>query len=407
MGSNVLLATTCRWFSTARLATALQRAGCRVSVVCPRNHCIETLHLVDTTCRFNALRPVASLRAALLATRADLVIPCDDQAMRYLHRVHENVRRGGPESSWLLQTLEFSMGDPAGYAIAESRDAFMATIDQEGIAAPETKMIASVKEMHRWIEQFGLPAVLKADGTSGGEGVMIVQTPAEAERAFRHLQAPVSTAVVAKRSLLDGNRTCVLPWLEQRRRVVSIQAFVAGPDANMAVAAFQGRILSSLSVEVLKTARAKGPATIVRVIENQQMHRAAEKVVARLGFTGLCGFDFMLDPKTGDACLIEMNARATQTCTVPLGAGRDAVAAIASTLTGRLELSAPLPMRGDTIALFPGAWQHDATDPLFERAYPDVPWDNAALVQFGMQQIQRQPKDKWLELALKMRQRWA
>jgi hypothetical protein len=407
MGSNILLATTCRWFSTARLAAALQRAGCRVDVVCPGNHCVETLHLLEKTYRFDALRPVRSLRAALLATRADLVIPCDDQAMRYLHRVHEDARAGGPESAWLLQTLEFSLGDPTGYAITQSRDAFMATIYQEGIAAPETRMVASLEAMNRWIEQFGMPAVLKADGTSGGEGVMIVQTPAEAAAAFRLLQAPVSTAVAAKRALIDGDRTCVLPWLEQRRRVVSIQSFVAGPDANMAVAAFQGRILSSLSVEVLKTARAKGPATVVRVIENLQMRQAAEKILARLGFTGLCGFDFMLDPQSGDAYLIEMNARATQTCTVTLGPGRDAVAAIASVLTGRLEPSAPLPMRGDTIALFPGAWQHDATDPLFEQAYPDIPWESPALVRYGMQQIQRQPKDKWLELALKMRQRWA
>jgi glutathione synthase/RimK-type ligase-like ATP-grasp enzyme len=407
MGSNILLATTCRWFSTARLAAALQRAGCRVSVVCPRNHCVGTLHLLDTTYRLDAVRPAASLRAALLASRPELIIPCDDQAMRYLHQVHKDARRGGPESAWLLQRLEFSMGDPAGYAVTQSRDAFMSMINQEGIAAPETKMVASLEEMNRWIEQFGMPAVLKADGTSGGEGVMIIETLAQAASAFRLLQAPVSTAVAAKRALIDGDRTCILPWLEQRRRVVSIQAFVAGPDANMAVAAFQGRILSSLSVEVLKTARAKGPATIVRVIENQQMHRAAEKIVARLGFTGLCGFDFMLDPQTGDAYLIEMNARATQTCTVPLGAGRDAVAAIASVLTGRLEPSAPLPMRSDTIALFPGAWQHDATDPLFEQAYPDIPWESPALVRYGMQQIQRQPRDKWLELALKMRQRWA
>lgn len=407
MGSNVLLATTCRWFSTARLATALQRAGCRVDVVCPRNHCVETLHLLEKTYRFHALHPAQSLRAALLASHADLVIPCDDQAMRYLHRVYEEAGHGGPDSARLLQVLRFSMGDPAGYSITQSRDAFMATIYQEGIAAPETKLIASVAEMNRWIEQFGLPAVLKADGTSGGEGVLIVRTRAEALRAFRLLQAPVSTAVAGKRALIDGDWTCVLPWLEQRRRVVSIQTFIGGPDANMAVAAYKGRILSSLSVEVLKTARAKGPATIVRVIDNPQMRHAAETIVARLGFTGLCGFDFMLDPRSGNAYLIEMNARATQTCILTLGPDRDAVAAIASLLTGRLEPSPPLPLRGDTIALFPGAWQGDTTDELFQQAYQDVPWENPALVQYGIQQIQRQPKDKWVELALKMRQRWA
>lgn len=407
MGTKVLLATTCRWFSTARLATAFQRAGCQVEVVCPRNHCLETLHVVEKKHRFHALQPTRSLRSALLASQADLVIPCDDQAMRYLHGVYDDARRGGRDSEWLLRLLAFSMGDPGGYAITQSRDAFMAAINQEGIAAPETKMIASIEELHRWIDQFGTPAVLKADGTSGGEGVIIVQTRTEAERAFRTLRAPLATAVAAKRALVDGDWTCLLPWLEQRQRVVSIQSFIAGPDANMAVAAFQGRLLSSLSVVVLKTAHAKGPATIVRLIDSPQMLDAAEKILARLKFTGLCGFDFMLEPKTGKAYLIEMNARATQTCPVTMGPGRDAVASIASVLTGKLEPAAPLPLRGSTIALFPGAWQGDTSEEVFQQAYQDVPWDYPELVQLGMRQIQRQPKDKWVQLALKLRQRWA
>lgn len=407
MGTKVLLATTCRWFATARLVTAFQRVGCQVEVVCPRNHCIVSLSLADTAYPYHPLRPRRSIRAALLASRPGLVIPCDDPAMRFLHDIHASARQGGPDNEWLREILEFSMGDPAGFPVTQSRDAFMAAIDEEGILAPETRTVASVEEVYDWIDHFGMPAVLKANETSGGEGVRIVRTRAQAQRAFRRLRSPLATAVAGKRALLDGDWSCVLPWLEQQQRVVSIQSFINGPDANMAIAAYQGRILSSLSVEVLRTAQAKGPATIVRLIENTQMRETAEKILARLKFTGLCGLDFLLEQESGNAYLIEMNARATQTCTLTLGPGRDAVAAIASLVTGRLEPAPALPLRGNTIALFPAAWRNDTSDPIFQQAYPDIPEDHPELVRFGRQQIQRQRKDRWIELAVKLRQRWA
>ncbi len=299
-------------------------------------------------------------------------------------------------SKALCELIRFSLGDPAGYAITESREQFMALVREEGIRTPEARTVNSIDEVEDWVARHGLPAVLKADGTSGGEGVRIVHTLQNAIRAYRMLRAPLSTAIVAKRTCLDRDWNCVLPWLWQHERSVSIQSFVTGRDANVAVACWQGEILSSLSVEVLQTWRPKGPATIIRLIKNDEMLNSAEKILGRLKFSGLCGFDFMIDIATDDPFLIEMNARATQTCPLPLGGGRDLVASLCSMVTGHLQYSASIELRGDTIALFPLAWQGDTSSEIFQSAYHDIPWEEPELVRRGMKQVKDFPREKWM-----------
>ena len=403
MAPKVLVATTCRWLSTARLAVAFARSGCVVEAVCPLGHPVSSTRAVSISYRFNALAPLRSFRNAILASRPDLVVPCDDLAMRYLHRIYElaNCFQGDSHGE-LCELLVRSLGDPAGYPITESRDNFMATIYREGIRAPETKTVSSVEEVENWLSTFGLPAVLKADGTSGGEGVKIVHTVPEALRAYRTLHAPLATTVAAKRVVMDGDWNCVTPWLVQRKRVISIQSFVAGPDANMAVACWEGEILSSITVEVLQTWKPKGPATLVRLLKNAEMYQAAEKILGRLKFSGLCGLDFLLDKATNEAYLIEMNARATQTCPLPLGHEQDLVASLSAKLTGRYEPSTKIELQGDRIALFPLAWQGDTSSEMFTAAYHDIPWEEPELVKWGMEEAKGLPREKWIRLFSKM-----
>src|SRR6202040_999068 len=165
--------------------------------------------------------------------------------------------------------------------------------------------------------------VLKADGTYGGKGVKIVHTLEEAERAFRALQAPPTLARAAKRALVDLDRTLVWPSLLRRRALVNAQEFVTGREATSTVACWNGTVLAGLDFEVLKKRDSAGPATVVRLIENAEMSATVQKIVRRLKLSGLHGFDFMLETRTGEAYLIEINPRATQVGHLTLGLGRD------------------------------------------------------------------------------------
>jgi phosphoribosylamine--glycine ligase len=53
-----------------------------------------------------------------------------------------------------------------------------------GIPTARHRTVTSIEEARRAIEEFGYPVVLKADGLAGGKGVVIVETPDQAEAAL-------------------------------------------------------------------------------------------------------------------------------------------------------------------------------------------------------------------------------
>ena len=407
MAPKVLLATTCRWFSTARLAMAFRRVGCEVDLVCPPDHPAFSTHALRYRLRYHGVSAQRSFHNAILKSAPDIVLPCDDVAMRHLHRLYSMASQSAEhDSKAVCKLLRASMGDPVSYPITESREKFMALVRELGVRVPETKPLDSSDQLEEWLAQFGFPAVLKADGTSGGEGVRIVYTLPAALRAYKILHAPLATVVAAKRTFIDRDSNCIVPWLMQHQRQVSIQRFVAGPDATVAAACWQGEALASIDAEVLQTSKPKGPATIVRLCQDDERLQAVKKIVRKLGFTGLCGFDFMIDAANGNSYLIEMNARATQTCSLPLGPQRDLISSFCTALSGQPFSDTPLQFSGDTIALFPMAWRGDTSSDLFQSSYLDLPMDEPDLVSLGMQQIQitfqQKLQQKWIHLLSKL-----
>jgi hypothetical protein len=184
-----------------------------------------------------------------------------------------------------------------------------------------------------------------------------------------------------KRAVMDQDINLVLPWLQRRRPVVNIQKMVIGHDATMAVACWRGRVVAALSFDVVHVWEARGPASVLRLKENPEMEQAAARMVERLGLSGLYGFDFMIEDETNAAYLIEMNPRATQSCHLTLGPGRDIPAALWSAVTGNPLPETPSITSKETIALFPQEWQRNPVSPFLVTAYHDVPWTEPELVR--------------------------
>lgn len=376
------MVTTCRWFSAARLVMAFARAGCTVEAVCPGGHPVIGTRALHHWYPLNLLHPVSSLRSAILLAEPEFLFPCDDLAAIELHRLYE--RGSSYSSASVLRLLERSLGDSQSFPVLESRSRFLEIAREESIPTPETTVVNSLADVEQWCQQHAFPAVLKADGTSGGEGVRLAQKMQEARSAYATLRAPLSTAAVAKRTTLDRDLHLLTPWILRRNRTVSIQTFVEGHDTNIAVACWQGKVLATIGAEVVRTAKAKGPAAVVRVVDDPQMLLAATKLVKRLRLSGFCGLDFMVDDRTGEANLIEINARATQTCHLPLGSGRDLPASLIAAFYGGSERPGARVTACDTIALFPLAWQHDPSGDFTRGAYHDVPWEEPTLVRAGV-----------------------
>ena len=129
---------------------------------------------------------------------------------------------------------------------------------------------------------------------------------------------------------------------------------------------------------------------VLRLIEDAEMSAATRKIARRLNLSGLHGFDFMRDARTGYAYLIEINPRTTQVGHLSLGLGRDLPAALYAAVTGKPVHAAPAVTKKDTIALFPQEWIRDSASPFLRSAYVDIPWEAPELVMAFIASRRRQ-----------------
>jgi hypothetical protein len=331
------------------------------------------------------LAPLLSLANGIVNSSPDMIIPGDDLSTRHLHHLYRRELKRGPKGAAICNLIARSFGSPDSFPIVYERATFMRFAKEEGVRAPKTAVINNLEDLQRWTAEFGFPTVLKADGTSGGDGVRIVRTVDEATSAFHKLKAPPLLARAAKRALVDSDKTLIWPSLLRHRYQVSAQTLITGHEATSTVACWQGTVLAGLHFEVVNKKYTAGPATVMRLIDNAEMTSAVEKMVRRLSLSGLHGFDFMLESNTGNAYLIEINPRTTQVGHLTLGAGRDLPAALTAALLGTTVQAAPRVTEHDTIALFPQEWTRDPASPFIQSGYHDVPWGEPELVRACIQ----------------------
>ncbi|MGA2390349.1 MAG: ATP-grasp domain-containing protein [Candidatus Sulfotelmatobacter sp.] len=377
----ILIAATSRWMPTARLAMALAQAGCVVDAVCPSGHPIEKINGIRRTYRYHGLLALQSISEAIAAAKPALIIPGDDLVTSHLHQLHRHEADRSQTGQAIRTLIELSLGSPESFRVVYERAEFIELARRAGIRAPRMKVISRLAELDAWAARTGFPTVLKANGTSGGDGVRIVRKAEDAERALRTLQSPPSPLRAAKRAIVDHDKTLLWPAVLRRRFVVNAQEYIAGREATSAVACWQGKVMASLHFEVLNKRDSAGPSSVLRLIENAEMAFAAETVVRELKLSGLHGFDFMLESGSGNAHLIEINPRATQVGHLTLGPGRDLPAALYAALTGEAVHPAAKLTEKDTIALFPQEWTRDPASPFLQSGYHDVPWDEPELLR--------------------------
>jgi predicted ATP-grasp superfamily ATP-dependent carboligase len=181
--------------------------------------------------------------------------------------------------------------------------------------------------------------------------------------------------------MVDRDPFSILPAISGTDPVINVQRFVEGTPANSAVACWNGEVLASISVVAMRTRGAQGASTVVRVIDHSEMIEAGAKLVRRLGLSGFCGFDFLLEKGSSAAHLIEMNARTTPISHLALAEGRNLVTALATRLDGITAISPTPSISQDVIAFFPQAWLLEPGSELLYSGYHDIPWGEQALVR--------------------------
>jgi hypothetical protein len=382
---RILLATTCRWPTTARLAMAFVECGCEVDLVSPGGHPAATTRSLCRNFAYNGLAPTRTFRHAIVASEPDLIVPCDDLATRHLHDLHDLEKRSHQTS--ICRLIDFSLGESSSFAVVDARINLLALAQHANIRTPKSARVTDGEELRNWLENNGFPAVLKSDGSWGGVGVKVVRTFEEAADAFEKLHKPPSMARAFKRSVANRDATLLRSAIFRKRPQINIQKYISGRDASLSIACWEGELLASVNFEVFAKGRATGPSSVVHLIENEEMAQAACKMARRLGLSGLIGFDFVLENGTGNPYLIEVNPRATQICHLALGDRRDLPAALVAALTREPLRQRPITTGNETIAFFPQEWAREPESDFLKLAYHDVPWSEPGLVKACMKEV--------------------
>jgi hypothetical protein len=358
--------------------------GARVGAICPRGSPVAKLSCVGDLFRYSALAPRRSLVAALQAMRPDLIVPCDDRAVAHLHDLYFSSRADAA----LRRLIVRSLGDPAGYDAGLSRGMSLELARQEGIEVPAFRVLQSEADVRAWCGEQQLPAIMKTEGSWGGAGVALVDSADAACTAFRRMSQPLSTWRAARFVLCDRDPFPLAGWLSRARPAVVGQSFIHGSPATTMAACWQGEVLAATSATVLDTAYKFSAATVIQPVDHPDMASATTRLVRRLGLSGFCGLDFMIEHGTGKTWMIELNLRATQLGHLPLATG----STLAGAMLGRLRDEAPpsvtFPLIAyGTVAFFPQAWLSRSAASLLPMAYRDVPWKEPALIA----ELQRPP----------------
>jgi hypothetical protein len=378
---SVLIVATCSWAHTARLALEFVGEGYAVACLSPAGHPMRSIARIETKLRHSLTRPLAALRHAILRARPDFIIPGDDRAVRQLHRLHARVSRPGAQAPALKALIERSLGAPDGYDVVRSRERMQSLAARLGIRVPDCAAVRSHADLVAWHDSVPLPWVLKTDGSSGGTGVRVVTSLAEAQRAFDQMIRPPSPLLSAKLALDGADPFALTECLDRSAPTVSIQRFIAGKPANCAVACWQGQPLDGIAAEVLVEHHENGPSIAVRIVEGAEMLDAARKLTAALGMTGIVGFDFIIEQATSRPYLLEVNPRGTPICHLQLGKGRDLVGALSARIAAVAPRELPPVTGQDLVGYFPELHLRDPGHPVLRDGYHDVPLQEPALMR--------------------------
>jgi thioesterase domain-containing protein len=388
---KVLVVTAFRWPGAARLAVDLHEVGCTVDAVAPPGSAVHDVRAIDRTHTIGRLAPVRSLRRAIEASRADLVVPFDDRVRQSLGLLHARSDPNTVEGLRMREFLDRSLGCHSRFPHLYSRTALMEIAAAAGVLCPETSEVRSSHDVSAWLRAHDGDAVLKTDGSWGGRGVAIVHNEREGRRAWREMSRRPSVLRALKRLLVERDPWPLRAHFARTLPVVSIQPFIEGQPANAAVACRAGTTLGQVQAAVIESDGPKGPSTVVRIVDNADMTYAVKSVVCSFELSGLIGLDFVIDA-CGRAHLLELNPRATPTAHLIGADGADPLTSLRAVFGREL----PLPRRsghpGDVVALFPQEQVRDSQSLHLHTAFHDVPHHAPDLVARVMADLARQER---------------
>jgi carbamoyl-phosphate synthase large subunit len=201
---------------------------------------------------------------------------------------------------------------------AEDRKVFREIVEELGLAQPKARTVNTMDEAWAFLEEIGLPAIIRPAFTLGGTGGGIAYNRDE----FEEIVKRGLDASMIRQVLIDQS---VLGWKEYELEVMRDR------DDNVVI------ICSIENIDPMGVHTGDSitvaPAQTLTDREYQRMRDASIAIIRAVGVeTGGCNIQFAIDPRLGDMVVVEMNPRVSRSSALASKATGFAIAKIAAKL---------------------------------------------------------------------------
>ncbi|MBX3356535.1 MAG: carbamoyl-phosphate synthase large subunit [Phycisphaeraceae bacterium] len=201
---------------------------------------------------------------------------------------------------------------------AEDREEFRAIVERLGLKQPPSRTVTNLDDARAFLQEIGLPAIIRPAFTLGGTGGGIAYNLEEFEEIVRR---GIAASMIGQ-VLIDKS---VLGWKEYELEVVRDKRdnciIVCGIENIDAMGVHTG---DSITVAPIMTLTDK---------EYQRMRDAAFAIMRAVGVeTGGSNVQFAINPKDGEMVVVEMNPRVSRSSALASKATGFPIAKIAAKL---------------------------------------------------------------------------
>jgi predicted ATP-grasp superfamily ATP-dependent carboligase len=370
--SVLLVAAATKWLATARMPSALHKAGFDVSLLAPKDSLAERSrfvqkvgHIAD---RAAPAQWIFAFAAMVKAVSPRVVIPCDDTSLRLLQLLVLSPPNGMQPALYsnLATLVRESLGNPANYRASVDKTLLPPAAEALGVRVPPYAVVAGIAGARAFAEAQGYPVVVKRGFGAGGEWVAIVSDAGDLARTFSRFAAATTLDLEGP----GGARMLV-------------QRHISGKIVLQSMVAWNGMVLAGFAREKVVAHPPTGPSTVVRCMCAPEVRHFSELLATGLEMNGFFGVECIIDDHAGETWLLEINRRITNG--IPLGAmiNVDLCAALHGAINGE-----PRMVRADLadgeehlIAHFPQEWLRDPASRYLKECRVDAPWDDPGVLE--------------------------
>ncbi len=198
---------------------------------------------------------------------------------------------------------------------AEDREAFKSLMEEIEEPVPASVIATTIQECHDFIEQEGLPVIIRPAYTLGGTGGGIAETMEELdELCYKGMESSAIGQILLEKS--------VAGWKE-----IEYEVMRDGADNCIIICDMEN--VDPVGVHTGDSIVVAPTQTITKE-ENEMLKKASIKIIKSLGIEGGCNIQFALDPDSGKYIVIEVNPRVSRSSALASKAAGYPIARIAA-----------------------------------------------------------------------------